>query len=157
MSILEMLFSRTLVKLKENMTKLDDILFEPVKSKHQYLEHVPVSMTYELCKFKHIYIGKLKVVWEEYELPYCKGKYKPRETKIEVRSVYKNKCSVVAIANKLYRKAVKIFIRDIKPKGFKSCLLEHYSIEEGELYEYSFYLNRTEYILSTFTSKKKKK
>lgn len=157
MSILEMLFSRTLVKVKENMTKLDDILFEPVKSKHRSLEHIPVSMTFELCKFKHIYIGKLYVKWEEYELPYCKGRYKRRETKIEVRSVYKNKCDVVAIANKLFRKAIKTFIRDVKPKGFKSCLLEYYNIEEGETYDYKFYLNRTDYMLSVFASKRKKK
>ena len=157
MSILELLFGRRLIKLKENMVKLDDVLFEPIKSKSQHLEHTPISMKFELIKFKHIYTGRLNIEWEEYTLPYCKGIHTYKNKTIEVKSIYKNKCNIVAIANKLYRNAVKTFIKQNRPKGFKSCLLEYYEIEEGNLQDFRFYLNRTNYMLSTSISKKKKK
>lgn len=155
MSLLEVLFSRTLVKIKENMTNLEDVLFEPVKSKHQSVEHVPVSMKFEVCKFKHIYIGRLRVKWEEYGIPHVQGTHHVKETKIEVRELRRH-TDTLPIANKLYRKAVKTFIRENKPKGFKTCLLEFFDIEETENYEYKFYLNRTDYMLSMFSPKKKR-
>ena len=149
MGILEILFSRTLVKIYQNMTNLEKVLFVPVKSKKQLIEFNPISMRFELCKYKHIYIGRLHVKWEEIELPKPIGRHSWKETKLEVRSIYKNKCDTIAIANKLYRKAVKTFIRNVKPKGFKDCLLEYYRIEESKDYEYIFFLNNLERLIKT--------
>ena len=156
MGILEILFSRTLVKIYQDMTKLEEVLFVPIKSKKQLTEFNPISMKFELCKYRHIYIGKLHIKWEEIDMPKIIGKHRWKEIKIEVRSIYKNKCDTLSIANRLYRKAVKKFITDVKPKGFKNCLLEYYEIEENPDFDYSFYLNELEQIIRNNAPKKKK-
>lgn len=128
MKFLDWLMSSKKVDIRQDLTKVKELLFAPNKTSKRLREHYPNKIMFKVYRLKKRYTAYLKV-WYVIKSLTDNG-YQYVEKEIELTSFPKEN-SNLAKYNKLYRETIKAFNKQAKEKGFNECLLEHYYVAES--------------------------
>lgn len=146
MTFFERLFAIKIIDLRASLTTVKEVLFQHNKTSEHYREHYPTGMRLRVYLHKDNYIGKLNVSYTVRSLTTNEIRYVSDEVEVKIRD---RKQHTIASVNELYRKAVKEFVRRNKEKGFKECLLVHFSISDT-FDEYKFKYERDPKVVGDF-------